>query len=248
MNLKITKTLCGLAVAGILSLIPYSASAAPVADQTQTLSFLGTTGPMCSTGMMASNSTVGSVFTAGLTGALTSIAFPIQQTSTADNLLVSVYSLSGGLPAGQPLASQTIPSSSLLPLSQGGTLTVNFDTPASVVSGSEYAFTFKFPSCSSMAQLSVPEGIAPADKRLVFNQNNSATWFKETTYGMNFTTYVDVPQAQGSPTPVQTSSPSSPPQELAQTGNGFEQYFLLWSSLGIFVIASGLALLAKTNK
>ena len=252
MSLKKIQLAFALAVTGVLCLFPSAAQAAPAVDQTQTLNNVGTTGPLCSTGMMASNSTVGSVFTAGLTGSLTSVSFPISQTSTTDNLLVSIYSLSAGLPFGQPLATQTISTSTLVPLAQGGTLTVVFDSPASVVSGTGYAFTFGFPSCSSSSQLTIAEGVAPVDKRLVFNQNNSQTWVKETTYGMNFTTYVEVPQAQSSPSPssssAQSSSQNSTPQVLAQTGSETTFLVPLWFGLGLLLTSSGFVLIARYQK
>lgn len=250
MSLKKIQLAFALAVTGAFCLFPAVAHAAPVVDQTQTLNNVGTTGPLCSTGMMASNSIVGSVFTAGLTGSLTSVSFPISQTSSTDNLQVSIYSLSAGLPSGQPLATQTISASTLVLLAQGGTLTVVFDTPASVVSGTGYAFTFGFPSCSSFSQLTIAEGVAPADKRLVFNQNNSQTWVKETTYGMNFSTYVEVPQVQSSPSPssTQSSSQNSTTQVLAQTGSETNYLVPLWFGLGLLLSSSGFVLIARYQK
>lgn len=243
------KLLAGAALAtAVLTslLLAPSASATPASDQTQTVANLGSTSALCSAGFMAANYAIGSTFTSGVTGNLTSVEVPIMQTDTNTDFTVSIYALSNGLPSGQPLATETYLGSSLISIANGGTFSAALSTPAAVVSGNSYAFSIKFPSCSSNAQMVFQVGSTPADKRLVYNQNNSPNWTVDNTYGIAFTTYVEVPQVQSSPSASSSSSvvPSSAP-ELAVTSTPDLARMFGWMVIAVLLIGAGSALITQ---
>jgi len=195
--MKKTLTLAAVLVtAALVSLGVSPAQAAPVADQTQ--SGLTGTGAQAmlmqnvGTGAVLFKTEVGSSFTAGLSGQLTSIEVQTSAYSggfPAHEGEAKVWSVDGsGLPTGAALATQTIPVASL---TLSGTLTITFATPATVTAGTNYAFTIGFveQTGAMVSQLTFPAGIAPAGKRMVAISNGFPAL--ESQYGINFATYVD---------------------------------------------------------
>jgi hypothetical protein len=202
--MKKTLTLAAVLVTAALFSVGVSpAQAAPVADQTQS----GLTGTGAnvmlmqnlSTGAVLFETEVGSSFTAGLSGQLTSIDVQTSAYSggfPAHDAEARVWSVDGsGLPTGTALATQTIPVASLNP---AGTLTINFATPATVTAGTHYVFTIGFIETTGafMSQLSFDGGISPAGKR-VAGFAGGGTPYLDTEYGINFTTYVDEGDSEG---------------------------------------------------
>jgi hypothetical protein len=194
-----------LVTAALFSLGVAPAYAAPVADQTQS----GLTGTGAGvmmiqnlgTGAVAFKTEMGSSFTAGLTGQLTSIEVQVSAYSSgspAHGAQAKVWSVDGsGLPTGAALATQTIPVASLA----AGALTVDFTTPANVTAGTHYVFTIGFIETTGafMSQLSFDGGISPAGKR-VAGFAGGGTPYLDTEYGINFTTYVGEGDSEGPPT------------------------------------------------
>jgi hypothetical protein len=191
-----------LVTAALFSVGVAPAYAAPVADQTQS----GLTGTGAGvmmiqnlgTGAVLFKTEMGSSFTAGLTGQLTSIEVQVSAYSSgfpAHGAQAKVWSVDGsGLPTGAALATQTIPVASLA----AGALTVDFTTPANVTAGTHYVFTIGFIETTGafMSQLSFDGGISPAGKR-VAGFAGGGTPYLDTEYGINFTTYVDEGDSEG---------------------------------------------------
>jgi hypothetical protein len=201
--MKKTLTLAAVLVTAALFSVGVSpAQAAPVADQTQS----GLTGTGAGvmmiqnlgTGAVQFKTEMGSSFTAGLTGQLTSIEVQVSAYSSgfpAHGAQAKVWSVDGsGLPTGAALATQTIPVESLA----AGALTVDFTMPANVTAGTHYVFTIGFIETTGafMSQLSFDGGIAPAGKR-VAGFAGGGTPYLDTGYGINFTTYVDEGDSEG---------------------------------------------------
>ena len=191
------------ALAGAASLVfaAPALAATEAADQTQTISanILGN-GFYCSSATPSSTDELeeGSIFTAGASGNLTSFDLPIHFTVTPGDMVASLYNVSGALPSGAALATQTIPSATVTPISHA-TLHVTFATPAHVTAGQTYAFTMKFAACGGgLQQIDYQIGDAPADKQIVTYVNGA--WTTQALRGISFTTYV---------TPVAASSSAS---------------------------------------
>ena len=232
-------TALGLLVAATGSI---SALAAPVADQTQNLSPVGSFGSMCIPPGMFPNMQLnknGSTFTAGVSGRLAKIEFPVIWTQDTADLTVNVWADSNGLPSGQPLATEVIPAANLTPISTGGTLVVAFTTPATVTSGTPYIFTFGFESCSQTVQMSVDMVNPPSDKHRISFQTGQS-WAPDASRGMNFTTYVDATSGSGSGTSGSTRGGVSD-SLLASTGQGQSQAMDLFAALAL--ISTGLTLM-----
>jgi hypothetical protein len=207
MNKKFSVAAVSVAV-GLSLVIAAPVSAAPVVDQTQTVTLVGISGPSCVDMGGVYNMGVGSTFTAGVSGLLTSIDVPIAGTATPSGLTMNVWNADGvsGLPTGAPIASQTVSVATLNSLASGGNLSVGFGTPATVVATNKYVFTLDFPAdcAGSSYSLWMDVGEAPSDKRRVANVSGS--FYIHPQYGLGFTTYVESP-------PTQT-----PPSELSSTG------------------------------
>ena len=231
-------------------LVPRAAIAAPVTDQSQAVTSAGTTQSSCSSGVMGSSTSSGNAFTAGATGNLTSIDISVTSASTSTQALVSVYATTNEAPTGSALATQPVTTAQLISVASGGTLQVVFATPASVVSGTGYAFVVSFPSCASSVSVRFPEGVAAVGKHLVQRTGSSGPFNVDTTYGLNFTTYVEAPAPQNTPssTPSVTTSPSATPAaQLANTGSDLLEVTLLWGSLGAVFLGLGVGLIARHN-
>ena len=225
---------------------PQTAFAAPVIDQSQSISSTGTGSSFCMVDNDDSFSDdIGSTFTAGVSGTLTSLEIPIFGSSTSESLSVLIYEISDGSITNPPLASQTISDAVLASVADGGTLSVVFTSPATIVSGGDYAFAMKFLSCTSFGQVVVQLGESPADKRAIYNQNNDATWATDNQYGMSFTTYVEALPAQSTPDP---SPEATTAPELAVTGSHNLFDSTSWGFVTAFVIGLGLFLLTVTSR
>lgn len=235
----------GASVAAVV--IPQDAQATPLIDQTQSLTSIGSGGPVCMNGFMNINDLAGTTFTAGRTGALTSIDIPLLWTTTTEDMLVSVYSTVNGLPNGSAIASQIIPASSLVPFASGGTLSVNFTNPASLVSGTSYVFALGFPTCTQNAQASFSIVSSVPDRLFTWKQGSQA-WSQDNIQGMNFTTYVEV-AATPSPTPTPSSTvaaTSSDSGVLASTGA--DSRWQIFSLGGFLFLAFGLGIVLRTRR
>lgn len=220
------------------------AQAAPVADQTQS----GLTGTGANavimqdvgTGALIFTTEVGSSFTAGLTGQLTSIEVQTSGYSggfPAHEAQAKVWSVDGsGLPTGAALATQTIPVASLVI----GTLTVDFTTPATVTAGTQYVFTIGFIETTGafMSQISFDGGIAPAGKRVAGFAMGGIP-FLDAQYGINFTTYVEEGSSEEPPA-------GESGEELANTGASASAVVAL-APLGAMVLLAG-ALIVRRRR
>lgn len=174
---------CGFVGAGALP-----AFAVPRVDQTQTLTAAGVTSLGCYEPVpgVAVCQELGSTFTAGISGRLTSIDVPTIRNLNPADLTVSVWNVDAvsGLPTGSAIATQVIPAASLV---SGETVSVAFTSPATVVAGRDYVFILEFPlsSASTGAGMLLSLGVSPADKRA------AGFTYIDPGYGISFTTYVD---------------------------------------------------------
>jgi len=220
------------------------ASAAPVADQTQTIVQLGVISPSYQTAPAIIQTDVGSSFTAGLSGLLSRIDIPVlsytQSGSPKLDAQLQVWNVDGlGLPTGAALATQVIPEATVAPFSTAaGTLNMTFVTPATVTAGTKYAFTIgfvPFPTGTPNSVLNMAGGNAvAADKRFVTITNGMP--YVSPSGGINFTTYVDVPAPPAAPS-------------LAKTGFDAQPYLVLAGGLlGLGVIAFGISSALRRRK
>jgi hypothetical protein len=239
-SMKKTLTLAAVLVTAALFSVGVSpAQAAPVADQTQS----GLTGTNIQASILQMGPTVigttdiGSSFTAGLSGQLTSIEVQTSAYSAgfpAHDAEARVWIVDGaGLPTGTALATATIPVASLNPT---GTLTITFATPATVTAGTNYAFTIGFveQTGAMVSQLTFPTGIAPAGKHFISLANGTPGL--HSPYGINFTTYVES-VAPEDPSDEEPPSGASD-EELADTGANASAVVAL-APLGAMVLLAG---------
>jgi len=215
-----------LVSASALFLAAPAMAATEAADQTQTISanILGN-GFYCTSATPSPTDEVeeGNAFTAGASGNLTSFDLPIHFTSTPGDMVASLYNVSGGVPTGAALATQTIPAATVAAISHA-TLHVTFAHPGRVTSGHTYAFTMKFAACGGgLQQIDYMIGDAPADKQIVTYVNGA--WTTQSLRGISFTTYV---------TPVVATKSASASPSLSNTGA---------SPLTPMIIAAGAGLL-----
>jgi len=234
------------------------ASAASVADQTQTASGGPTVFATWAMIPFVNQKDAGSSFTAGLSGALTKIEMPVvNYNSTTPKLdaQVRVWAVDGsGLPTGTALATETITHATLLAVATGGTVSVTFTTPASVTAGTKYAFTLSFINGSAgigtNSNVQFQTGTAPADKRAVYNI--SGVYSVDTARGISFTTYVDTavtPPGAPVPPPGAPVPPASPASGLAMTGFEAQPYLVVVGGLlGLGVIAFGISSALRRRK
>lgn len=182
-----------LLVSAVLAIGLVGAGATPslaqsVVDQTQTVETAGSVNAWCRPVPAPVCGEVGSTFTAGISGKLTSIDVPNGYATTTVDLTVTIWNVDPvyGLPTGTALATQVIPGESL---DSGGITSVTFDSPATVTAGTKYVFLLEFPieSASSWPNLSLNLGASPADKRIAFRHA------LDFGLGINFTTYVEKP-------------------------------------------------------
>jgi hypothetical protein len=185
---------------------------------------------------------LGSAFTAGVSGLLSSIEFPIMGTSAlSSGFTVTVWNVDevSGLPTGLAIATQAVSLEALNPLRNGGNLNVVFDNPPTIVAAEKYAFLMDFPAtCTgSYNQVTLALGISDPDKLYVYRQNNTFTL--SASYGMSFTTYVEIPTPSPTPTPAPAAS-------LAKTGAEVE--WLLLGSLIAVVAGAGFFALGRRKR
>jgi len=153
----------------------------------------------------------GSNFTAGVSGQLSSFDLPINYTFTPGDMVASLYETTNSLPTGAALATQTVPSASLVGLSYA-LLHVTFTNPAIVTAGHTYAFTLKFAACvDGLQQIDYDIGDAPADKQITTYVDGS--WTTQSLRGIPFITYVTPVAASETPTLSNTGVSSLMPVE-----------------------------------
>ncbi len=208
------------------------ASAAPVADQTQTVTPIGVIAASSITSA-ATQVDLGSTFVAGLAGSLTRIDIPIAGYHLAGTPLdaqLRLWNVDGsGKPIGAALATQVIPQATLAALGLPGTLSTTFRAPATVTAGTTYAFTvgFVLGSGTLSSILDMRNGASAVGKTVVEINGGFANL---PGWGISFTTYVD------------TTPPAAPAPGLAKTGFDAQPYLVLAGGLlGLGVIAFGIS-------
>lgn len=116
------------------------AAAAATLDQedytliTQTMADIGTS-------IAANRGPYAQTFTAGVTGALTSVTLPLQKQGTGAGATASIYTTSGGIPvcalATEPIDMSAAPTATItIPMN---TVSISFTSPAQVEAGTQYA-------------------------------------------------------------------------------------------------------------
>jgi len=225
-----------LILSACTSAIP--ANAAPLVDQTQTITDTGSTSAMCLDMIGIYTLGIGSTFTAGVSGLLTSIEFPISYANTNRGASVNIWNVDGisGLPTGSPIAYQAVSLATLSTLQSGGNLNVVFDTPISIVAAGKYAFTIDLAAdCTGgMNQVGFRLGLSAPDKRTVFRQNSGTTL--DPSYGISFTTFVE----------NQSPPASAPDESLAATG--VEVSWIMLGSLTAIVTGAGFLALGRRKR
>jgi hypothetical protein len=191
------------------------ASAAPVADQTQSGASIGLGRVVFGPSGGPPPEGLGSQFTAGVSGQLTQIDIPVDAAVANGNFLgvqVSVYSVdSFGVPTGGPLAVQNVPGAGIQVLASGGTLSVVFSTPATVAAGTPYAFVVEVLGATGEDTFIGLDWVAAAPDKLGIQTINYVPAVLP-SMGIAFTTYVD-----GAGTPPGGGGGSGG-EELADTG------------------------------
>ena len=208
---KFTLGIVGLAVVALTLSVAYPASATPTSDQSQSGLSGGTDITPLYNPAGPFDVAVGSGFTAGISGGLTSISMSYSSITNPDSLNYEfkLWNVDGtGTPTGSPIATQVIPGTDYPTTASAGTIIVTFATPAIVAAGTPYAFTLGFVAGgTNTSSLVIPtgSGAAPSDKQYVGITMGTPARY---TAGINFETFVD-PELPGSELPV---------AELAKTG------------------------------
>jgi hypothetical protein len=115
---------------GLLALFPGFAQAGTLDQQQADAGGGGST--------ISTNASLAQTFTAGLTGTLDQVDLHLGKAGTPTApLSVEIRAVSGGVPTGTILASQSVPESNIAPLA--AFTSINFASPASVVAGTQYA-------------------------------------------------------------------------------------------------------------
>ena len=138
----------------------------------------------------------GQTFTPTITGTLTKLdveLFCSGCSGTTSSIVVNVHATSGGLPTGAALATATIPAFS----SGAGTYyTVTFGSPASLTSGTVYAFTVHASSAISAGQYAVVRTTNNlyGGGQSVISSNSGGTWGTvNPSKDLEFHTYITTP-------------------------------------------------------
>ena len=233
----------GIAIAFAIS-TPSIALAAPVADQTQTISGDGSTTTTCIDmgGIWAQAR--GSQFTPGVSGSLSKLDIQVISTFGDRPLTFAIWNAVAGIPSGEVLASQDVSVADLASVSNGGTLSVNFSEPASLTKGSQYVFTMTFKECAGTSlNLMFPWNTTTQGQENVVASDFDGNWSETVGMGMNFTTYFEDQSTTGGgdvekPTPTETPT-------LANTGVNSFEYTQSLVSVSVILIFAGLLLLLK---
>jgi hypothetical protein len=146
------------------------------------------------------NKTLAQTFTAGLTGALTSIDIALQESGSGGDETVGIYAVNGsGQPTGTAIASTVVPASAIAPTgtwSAGAALVNVAFTPApSVVAGTQYAYTIAAPNANYAGSppnsyVAYAAAAAYAGGDGWFCNPSSCTW-STLNFDLGFRTYVD---------------------------------------------------------
>lgn len=183
-------------------------------------------------------------FTAGASGFLDRVTFPLAKFGSPGDLVVELYAVSGGTPTGNPIASVSVQQSSIT--TSVSAINFDFPTPAWVDSGSNYAFVIYAPNAVNVGSpltkgYSFSIGIlTPPGSEGMYLEN---TLWLNTHFGFWFSSYV-TPGASPSPTSSSSSSASNStsvpaPASLANTGiNSISTLYLVGG--GILLLALGL--------
>lgn len=201
----------GIAIAPALAAVP--ASAQGTLDQTVPYTGLNWYG------QVTYHYGRGQSFTAGASGAIDSVEVTLRNDCAAGDLVVDVYAADGGIPTGQPLATQVVPESELTAQSFT-TYTVSFDNPATITAGNQYALVLTAPSAPWQDQGGEIEDLCGyfwAIEHDILTEESSlqlynSAWATGLT-DYSFSTFVS-PVTEPTPTPT----PAAPSAELATTG------------------------------
>ncbi len=193
-----TRTSRLIRVVAPVALIAGSLLAAPTAQAASTLdqdvpdSGLSTT--------VDASKTLAQAFTAGLTGALTSIDIALRKSGSGGDVTVSIYAVNGsGQPTGTAMASTVVPPSAITTTgiwSAGVTfVNVAFTSAPRVVAGTQYAYTIEAPNANSAGTpssyyVAYLAAAAYAGGNSWFCTPGSCTWSPQGT-DLGFRTYVD---------------------------------------------------------
>lgn len=217
-------------VCAVIVMLGLGVTSAPAAhalgdlDQTVTGIAPNTTG-------VNSNQTIGQVFTAGRSGLLDRVSLDLRKTGTPGVLNVSLFEVTNGYPAGTALATQAVAAASVS--SSFSLVVVDFTSPATVVSGTQYALVLEAPTSTyTYGFMGMPA--SGGDFAWGAENNPLATGFAVFYVGSSwsnssgdfrFSTYVT---AAAPPTPPAQNSPAleaaplaataDPGGQLAQTG------------------------------
>jgi hypothetical protein len=161
-------------------------SNAPNVDQQNTA---GTT---TGTGTITNVSWAAQTFTAGVSGQLMKVDFPLfcaNGCTSNPNLTVSIRATSGGLPTGADIASTSISGDNS---GNTDTFTASFASPPTLTAGTQYALivrTVSSPGTGGYFWIrSSPSTYAGGQR--VISANSGSTWAADSTRDYNFHTYV----------------------------------------------------------
>ena len=168
---------------GACLLVP-GAQAAEILDQQQPTEGSGWVG-------VTSTKSAGQTFTAGVTGSLSRISLMLGVNSANTDLTVQIYDTSGGLPTGSPLATTTIPRSSVNvvgpvedPL---GWVNATFAAPPSIAAGHQYAIVLHTSSTTGHYRMGAADNLYSGGTTVAHNETG---WFQMTAFDAAFKTYV----------------------------------------------------------
>lgn len=132
--------------------------------------------------------TPGQTFTAGASGLLSTVTVDLAREGDPGVFIVEVFAVSGGLPDGPALASESMLQASVATVTQS--VTVDFASPASMINGVQYAIVVRAPSAAgSNLYLWGVGGEALSGEGSVFY---SGSW-RTSTDDFRFATYVSAP-------------------------------------------------------
>jgi hypothetical protein len=215
------------------------------------------TGTSTNTFIINTTQSQGQVFTAGRSGVLDRVTVDLYKDGNVGIYYVEIYATSNGLPTGSALATEAKSESTLT--TSPASVIVDFSSPISVVSGTQYALVVRAPnvtqqynpmmqgfSSSYLNWRAEPDQLS-SDPQLTFS---SGTWSSSNLFDARFATYVTSP----TPSPTQSPSPTAIPaassntqadESLALTGNNT----VIGASLFVvFSLLIGFTFLAKARK
>ena len=137
----------------------------------------------------------------GMTGLLTSVDLFISDTGFETSpLTATIFSVSGGLPVGAPLASVTVPPSSLSV--SDSWVNVAFSAPAAVTAGIPFAIVLSSAQDSSTGAYLWSSGTPPYSGGSALTDSGAGWTGTSSNYSFDFRTYVSQGGSSQSPPPV----------------------------------------------